>query len=560
MERQLRQGTATPGSTARGRGADNRDRAPGGNATAEKLSAEVMLLELQMQNEELRAARNQAEMALKRFTDLYDSAPIGYLALRRDGSIRDANLAGARLLGAARATLRNARFAAFVDSADVARFGTFAENVFAGDARPHCELVLQPLGDRAPAVVRIDATRDERGQECRLAITDITERKEAERVRRRAEEELRAAKVEAERANEAKSRFLAAASHDLRQPLSALALYVGTLEESLPARDRELARNMRQCVAGLNELLSDLLDLSKLDAGAIVPKVCDFSLDSVLGKVASAMEPKARRKRLALRYRYGGRFGRTDPVLFRRIVSNLVANAIRYTERGGVLIACRRRQGRLWVEVWDTGVGIPAGQTSEIFEEFKQLGNNERNREQGTGIGLAIVAKEAALLGLQVRVESRVGRGSVFAVELPPGDPVVPAPAHIACSRPLRIAVVEDNAEVARALGYALSALGHTPVVGATGAAVLKDLAGNAPDIVVSDYRLSGSETGRDVVAAMRGAFGESLPAMVVTGDTDPALMRRMAKDGIVVQHKPVDVENLSGTLAELTERRTAGR
>jgi signal transduction histidine kinase len=159
---------------------------------------------------------------------------------------------------------------------------------------------------------------------------------------------------------------------------------------------------MKRCVAGLSKLLSDLLDLSKLDAGVIVPKVCDFSLDSVLGKVISAMEPKARRKRLALRHRYGGCFGSTDPVLFRRIVGNLVSNAIRYTERGGVLSGCRRREGRLWVEVWDTGVGIPADKTAEIFEEFNQLGNNDLNREQGTGIGLTIVSKEAAPLGLRV--------------------------------------------------------------------------------------------------------------------------------------------------------------
>jgi PAS domain S-box-containing protein len=519
-----------------------------------------LLIELQMQNDELRAARDQAELSLKRFTDLYDSAPIGYLTLRRDGSIRDANTAATKLLGAPRSRLRNARFAAFVHREDLARLARFAEKVFASDLRRHCDLALLPANDGPEVAVHVEALRDELGQECRLTITDITERKRAERERQQVESELRAAKVEAERANAAKSRFLAAASHDLRQPLSALSLYVGTLEEALPPSGKDLARNMRLCVAGLGELLSDLLDLSKLEAGVVTPKVCDFSLDSLLGKVIASMEPKARRKRLVLRYRYCGEFGRTDPVLFRRIVTNLVSNAIRYTESGGVLIGCRRKQGRAWLEVWDTGVGIPADKTAEIFEEFKQLGNNARNREQGTGIGLTIVAKEAELLGLQVRVRSKVGKGSLFAVELPLGKPVEPAVPHGSCRRQLRVAVVEDNADVARAMAYALAALGHLPVVSSSGNAALKRLAGEAPDVVVSDYRLTGSETGYDVIAAMRAAFGASLPAMLITGDTDPALMRQMAKNGITVQHKPLNMEGLCGALAELTERRSLDR
>jgi PAS domain S-box-containing protein len=631
---------------------------------------QAVLVELQMQNRELRTARDQAELALRRFTDLYDSAPIGYLTLRRDGSIRDINVAGARLLGSPRSRLRNQPFAAFVDADDRDRLARFAEKVFASDTKRHCELTLTPSGQRPPVSAHVEATRDAQGQECRLAITDITERKQAERLirqsdqrfrtiaaatseglaitangmfvdinerlanmlgyirsdligtpmadivapedrervmaniasgregftehaivrvdgarliveshsqsivenrvplrltalrditeRRRTEDELRAAKVEAERANAAKSRFLAAASHDLRQPLSALSLYVGTLEERLPQADKELARNMKQCVTGLSELLSDLLDLSKLEAGIVVPKVCDFSLDSVLGKVISSLEPKAKRKRLALRYRYGGKFGRTDPVLFRRIITNLVSNAIRYTERGGVLIGCRHKDGRSWVEVWDTGIGIPDDKTSEIFEEFKQLGNNERNREKGTGIGLTIVAKEAALLGLKVRVRSVVGRGSMFAVELPPGDPVQPVQPQAGMLRPLRIAVVEDDVNVAAALSYALSSLGHTAIVSPSGEETLQKLEGLAPDIVVSDYRLAGSETGYDVVASMRAAFGQNLPAMIITGDTDPALMRQMAKKAVAVQHKPLNLETFCATLTELTERRAA--
>jgi PAS domain S-box-containing protein len=525
-----------------------------------RADADMLLLELQLQNKELRAARDQAELALQRFTDLYDSAPVGYLTLRRDGSIRDVNRAGARLLGGARSKLRNTRFAEFVHSDEQGKLGRFTARVFESDAKRHGELTLLPADGRAPVVVHIDATRDGAAQECRLALTDITERKQAENERRRAEDELRAAKAEAERANAAKSRFLAAASHDLRQPLSALSLYVGTLEETLPPDERDLARNMKQCVAGLSELLSDLLDLSRLDAGVVVPKICDFSLDSVLGKVISSLAPKARRQRLSLRYRYSDKFGRTDPILFRRIVTNLVSNAIRYTESGGVLIACRRRGGKTWLEVWDTGIGIPDDKTAEIFEEFRQLGNGERNREQGAGIGLTIVAKEAALLGLAIRVRSRLGKGSMFAVELPLGNPVQPAAPRTKRQRPLRIAVVEDNADVARALSYALTAQGHTPVISPSREGTLALLAGQAPDIVVSDYRLAGSETGYDAIAAMREAFGAALPAMLITGDTDPALMRQMAKSGIAIQHKPLNMESFCSLLTALTDRRGAAR
>lgn len=366
-------------------------------------------------------------------------------------------------------------------------------------------------------------------------------------------EQLAAATAEAQRANEAKSRFLAAASHDLRQPLSALSLYVGALKTKLPSGDRVLAANMADCVDSLNEMLSDLLDLSKLDAGVVTPKISDFALHAVLSKVVSTYAPEADTKGLTLRFGYFDVVGRTDLVLFQRIIGNLVSNAIRYTERGGLLIGCRRRQGKLWVEIWDTGIGIPPDKTIEIFEEFKQLGNFERNRAKGSGLGLAIVAKTAALLGLQIRVQSRLGRGSMFAVELPRGGAIVPAAPRFYAHRPLRIALVEDNAEVAMALSYALSAVGHHVVAASSRAELLLRLDGVAPDIAVSDYRLGGGEDGFDVISALRGAFGAELPALVITGDTDPAVIRRMTEQRISVQHKPLDLNALRTRIAALT-------
>jgi PAS domain S-box-containing protein len=227
-------------------------------------------------------------------------------------------------------------------------------------------------------------------------------------ARKQGEHELRLAKAEAEQANHAKSRFLAAASHDLRQPLAALALYVGALKNKLAPADAPLLGNMVDCVANLNELLTDLLDISKLDAGVVQPDVCDFAVADLLAGLAAVHAPEARRKGLRYRQREPALHARTDPRLLRRIVGNLLANAVRYTERGGVLVGCRRRGGKNWIEVWDSGIGVPQDKHDEIFQEFRQLGHDERNR--GSGLSLAIAAKSAALLGLQIRVRSRPAR------------------------------------------------------------------------------------------------------------------------------------------------------
>jgi CheY-like chemotaxis protein len=366
-----------------------------------------------------------------------------------------------------------------------------------------------------------------------------------------AERELRAAQAESERANSAKSRFLAAASHDLRQPLAALQLYVDVLQDRLTAEHQPIVLNMQECVAGLSDLLSKLLDLSKLEAGVVKPQPRGFTLDGMFNMLHAAHAPEAEAKGLRLRWRCGGQSAHTDPVLFQRLAGNLIANAIQYTARGGVLIGCRRREGRLWVEIWDTGIGIPADKTSEIFEEFKQLGDDARTR--GSGLGLTIVAKTAALLGLQIRVQSRPGRGSLFAVELPPARPAhaPPPPAPRIPCRNLRIAVVDDNPIVLNALAVSLESAGHEVLSASSGAHLLARLGSRPPDVMVCDYRLAGGETGFDVITLVRAAFGSELPAIITTGDTDPRLMRSMAEQGIIIQHKPVQLDALQARMEE---------
>jgi len=227
------------------------------------------------------------------------------------------------------------------------------------------------------------------------------------------------AKVAAENANAAKSRFLAAASHDLRQPLQALGLYLEILRQKLPADDVSVMRYIDICVANLTGLLSNLLDLSKLDAGVIEPKPAVFPVCQALDTMLANFTEVAREKGLRLRMVPSRLHIRTDPVMFERIIGNLVSNAIRYTQEGGIVLGCRHRAGRVWLEVTDTGIGIPPDKLDAIFEDFYQLNNAERSREKGSGLGLAIVRREAQLLGLEIRVSSIPNRGSTFALELP---------------------------------------------------------------------------------------------------------------------------------------------
>lgn len=228
------------------------------------------------------------------------------------------------------------------------------------------------------------------------------------------------AKLASEQANEAKSRFLAAASHDLRQPLQALCLYLDVLEPYIPNRAATVMSQINVCVGSLSELLTDLLDLSKLDAGVVHPKIANVALADVLHRVAACYCGVAREKGLRLRILPTDKCIVTDAMLFERIVANLVANAVRYTQSGGIVIGCRRHQGRTWLQVCDSGIGIPSDKLDVIFEEFRQLSNPERSREKGTGLGLAIVRKTARLLDLEVLVTSKLGKGSTFAVSLPP--------------------------------------------------------------------------------------------------------------------------------------------
>lgn len=380
-------------------------------------------------------------------------------------------------------------------------------------------------------------------------------------------EQIQEASRKLDLANQAKSRLLAAASHDLRQPMHALSLFVDQLRGSRSPEDQAaLTRRIGDAVASLTELLDQLLDLSKLDAGAVQATVQDFALRDLLASIATQFAPLARAKGIALRLRARDAWLRGDPLLVQRIVLNLVANAIHYTERGGVLVGCRRRGDRLRIEVWDSGCGIPEDRREEVFREFVRLDHAEHRRASGLGLGLAIVARLAALLGTRVELRSRVGRGSVFAFELPAGtaQQVAAAPAAaplgIADLRGVFVLVVDDAEDSRAAMCGLLERWGCLTLAAVDGATAVAQLAAHdrPPELIVCDYRLQGSDDGLQAIAQIRAAVGDAVPAVLVTAETGAQVAAAAHVHGVPLLHKPVSPLKLRALLTQLLALREA--
>lgn len=370
-----------------------------------------------------------------------------------------------------------------------------------------------------------------------------------------------------ELANQAKSRFLAAASHDLRQPMHALGLFVAQLRDKIHTPDtRRLVDQVETSVSAMEKLLDALLDISKIDAGVVTPQVEDFPVRAVLAKMESGFGPAARDKGLRFRVVPSRLVVRSDPVLLERIVLNLVSNAVRYTERGGIVVGCRRRGGGVRIEVWDSGVGVPHDKQREIFHEFYQLANPERDRSKGLGLGLAIVDRLAGLLRHRIALVSTPGRGSRFAIELPLGD-AQRAAARAEAARPAGgdlagalVLVVDDEALVRDGMEGVLVGWGCRVVTAASGDEAFARLreSGESPDVIVSDYRLREGETGIEVIERLHAAYSPSIPAVVISGDTAPERLREADAGGHRLLHKPVQPAKLRAMLSYLLSE--AGR
>lgn len=363
-------------------------------------------------------------------------------------------------------------------------------------------------------------------------------------------ERLKEERDRAEQASLAKSRFLAAASHDLRQPVHALSMLTEAFcRDGMTAANLRVLALMRQSVEAMDALFDALLDVSRLDAGVIVPQVQAFAIGPLLARLAAELGPRAEAKGLRLVVHPCTQVVRGDPVLTERIIRNLLDNAVRYTERGRVVVGCRRRGPSLSVEVWDTGPGIPAEEQARVFEEFHQLGNPERDRTKGLGLGLAIVRRLAGLMAMPLELRSAPGRGSVFRLVVPL-TPVAPA-AEDAAADPTETAavparglilIIDDEAAIREAVRLLLESWGYAVLAAGSGDEMLATVAsaGARPDLILCDFRLRGGENGIDAIARMRAACGYHAPAVLVTGDTAPDRLTEAQAAGLPLLHKPV--------------------
>lgn len=368
-------------------------------------------------------------------------------------------------------------------------------------------------------------------------------------------EELKLQVVVTEAANRAKSSFLAAASHDLRQPVHALTLFVGAIQRTaLPEEARTIIGHIERSTQALDSLFASILDISRLDAGTVEVDRQVFALGPILTRLGEECAVSATTKGIALRVRLPRNpiLLDTDPLLVERILRNIVENGVNYTDRGGVLIAARRRRDHCLVQVWDTGAGIGANEQDKIFQEYYQVGNLERDRTKGLGLGLAIVRRLTALLACKLVLRSQLGRGSVFGLELPLAGAGAAESgqaetlAAIAAGT-LFIVVIDDEAEIRAAMTMILAKWGHLVIAVGSGEEALATLADRpeTPELIIADFRLRDGESGIDAVETLRAEYNTTIPAILITGDTAPDRLIEASAGGLPLLHKPVSSARL---------------
>ena len=513
--------------------------------------------ELQSLNEELTALNGQLQETLERHrttaADLQNvlySTDVATLFLDKDLCIRF-------FTPAARALFR-------VIATDIGRplsdlAALFHDNALESDARAVITGSESIMGREVETEAGtwhmrcIQPYRTEEGRIEGVVITfsDVTER-------HRSATALKQARRVAEQADAAKSRFLAAASHDLRQPLQSLTLIHGLMRR--PGADAtRLGALLDRTLASMTDMLETLLDVNRIEVGDVRPDVGSVPVGPLLSRLAEELGPLAEERGLELRVRACPHSVRSDPRLLEQMLRNLLSNALKYTARGGVLLGWRRRGGWLRIEVWDTGPGIAANEVEEIFEPYRKAAHNARARERGLGLGLAIVRRLGELLDHGVAVRSRPGRGSVFSVAAAMA-PALPAPARPALpqpprDRPLgRVLVVEDEPDLGELLATMLRAEGHTVDLAQTPAEARRFAADPAtrPDVLLSDYDLRDEVDGLRLAAELAAARGAPLPAVILTGDITTAALRQIAASPCVRLAKPATSAALTAAIALL--------
>jgi signal transduction histidine kinase/CheY-like chemotaxis protein len=375
-----------------------------------------------------------------------------------------------------------------------------------------------------------------------------------------ASQRLQEARRDAEAANLAKTRFLAAASHDLRQPMQALSMYASVLEQRVSSADAaRVVHGVQLSCRTLEQLFDSLLDISKIETGVVRPNIVEFPLMPLIENVVESERPMAEHKGLRLRVVRCSASVRSDPLLLERMLKNLVTNAIRYTERGKIVIGCRRRADwAVRLEVLDSGIGIATHEQERIFDEYYQIAGINA---QGLGLGLPIVKSLAEILGHNLGMRSKVGRGSAFFVDLPLAPGAVPAasagqpmPASLAGAT---VVLVDDDVEIRNSVRLLLEGWGCRAVTASTLPEVRERLRtlGLKPHALLVDYRLADATTGLQVIEALRREFDARLPALVITGTPNLALLR-MRLGNIPFAVKPIPPGKLRAFLSQVLRER----
>jgi PAS domain S-box-containing protein len=417
--------------------------------------------------------------------------------------------------------------------------------------RKQAQQHLQQLNDELEQ--RVAARTDELLEANRNLQQQITERKAIARA-------LRDARDAAETANRSKDKYLAAASHDLLQPLNAARLLISTLRErQLPEAEQVLVERTHQALEGAEDLLTDLLDISRLDQAAVKPDVALYRLDELFGPLVSEFSSVADAEGLKLRAHIGDYAINTDLRLMTRILRNFLSNACRYTDEGKILLGARRRGSHLRLEVWDTGRGIAEDRLEAVFLEFNQLDVGRAADRKGVGLGLAIVERIAKILGYRVQVRSWPGRGSMFSIEVPIGTEV-PLPAHPAmpqasAGNPLpgrRLLVLDNEVSILESMGALLGQWGCEVVTATDQAGALAALRGQAPELILADYHLDHGVVGCEVVRHLREHFAVAIPAVIITADRSDQCRRALQKLGAPLLNKPVKPGKLRAVLSQL--------
>lgn len=369
-------------------------------------------------------------------------------------------------------------------------------------------------------------------------------------------------KENAEEANRQKSQFLAAASHDLRQPLQSLCLYSSILENDLKENScSPLLDKMNTSIEALNSLFTALLDVSRLDAGDVQTKICSVELYSMLARGIEGFKEQARLKGVNISLLKSSLYVETDEVLLQRCISNLLSNALNHANSTKILVAAKRRGTEVEVFIVDNGCGIPHSEHTNIFREFYQLNNPERNRQKGLGLGLSIVKRTLNLLEHNIEIKSTTGKGSCFSITL---RRVLP-PTQVAeadKNKPwnlnkITVLVIDDEQDVRIGLSLLLQRW-NARVISASGIEELDMLmdSGERPDMIISDYRLPKQLTGSDLIQRIREQLNKNIPALLLTGDTAPERINQARSSGVLLLHKPVPAAKLRMALNKLLSER----